>query len=53
MMCNIWDTVHFALKILLLIKKVNNLKDFNYVIADEIVKSHLNLAETKNSEINL
>ena len=41
MMSNVWDTVHFALKTLLLIKKVNNLKDFNYVIADEIVKSHL------------
>ena len=25
MMSNVWDTVHFALKTLLLIKKVNNL----------------------------
>ena len=48
-----WDTVHFALKILLLIRKVINLKDFNYVIADEIVKSQLDLTETKNNEINL
>ena len=53
MMSNVLDTVHFALKTLLLIKKVNNLKDFNYVIADEIVKSHLDLTETKNNEINL
>ena len=48
-----FGTLHFALKTLLLIKKVNNLKDFNYVIADEIVKSHLDLTETKNNEINL
>ena len=53
MMSNFWVTVHFALKILLPIKKLNSLKFLNYMIADEIVKSQLDLTETKNNEINL
>ena len=53
MMSNFWDTVHFVLKILLFIKKVNSLRNFNYMIADEIVKSQLDLTETKNNEMNL